>query len=99
MPAKEAKWQVEETLVQDPTQSPQARLLPRQEPSRPIKSAALHVVANPKGQAVMQESPENPKNKRKLVKAADGEPKRTKVMSSAMPPIIVVEVCFASNFT
>lgn len=57
------------------------------------ESDAPHGVVEPRGK-VEAESPENPKRKRKLAKAIETRPKKSKLISSAMPATSVIEVCF-----
>lgn len=65
-------------------------------PCKSVESAAPRTTIESKGKAVV-ESPENPKKKRKLVKALEVEPKKAKLMSSAMPPATVIEVTEESS--
>lgn len=84
--------------MQEVAPSPKARWHPVAMPSKSVESVAPPVVVASKVKAVMVESPENPKKKRKLVKAVEVEPKRTKLMSSAMPPTTIIKVCFIQLF-
>lgn len=80
--------------AQDPV--PLARLPTAQEPSRFPESGSPLVMVDTRGKGIALESPssKSKKKKRKLVKALKGEPKRTKLMSSAMPEAEIFEVCF-----
>lgn len=64
-------------------------------PSRFAESVSPLVVVDSKGKVIALESPSSKsKKKRKLVKASEGEPKRSKFMSCAMHEVETVEVCF-----
>lgn len=85
--------------MQEVAPSPKARWHPVAMPSKSVESVAPPVVVASKVKAVMVESPENPKKKRKLVKDVEVEPKRTKLMSSAMPPTTIIKVTAESSPT
>lgn len=88
---EEVRRQVEDASLQEVVPSPKARSHPIPTPSKLAESAAPHVVAASKGKTMLVEYP---KKKRKLFKTVEVEPKRTNLMSSAMPPATIIEVCF-----
>lgn len=66
-------------------------------PSRFAESVSPLVVVDSKGKVIALESPSSKlKKKRKLVKASEGEPKRSKFMSCAMHEVETVETVIES---
>lgn len=77
---------------------PQSQPLPqaRPQPSQSAESVAPRPAPAAKGKEVAIPSPKNPKKKkRKLTKASVVEPKKKKLMSSAMPSTPIIEVYLA----
>lgn len=69
--------------------------------SRSVESASPLVMVNLRDKGIALESPsrKSKKKKRKLVKASEGEPKRTKLMASIMSEAKIVEIMAKSSTT
>lgn len=97
LPLDEARKQTEDAPAQELVAPPVAQPAPAPVPSKSAESATPRGAVEAKGKAAA-ETPENPKKKRRLTKVVETQPKKSKLMSSTMPPESAIEVCLRQKF-